>query len=179
MSVVYVAMKVRVINCWNGSSRGIICFYKVKNKKMLVPWQLFAYFHSLFYVFSVVLLHTQTRTHKFASKTLLHSQDVACVETVIFHSKRMQISCTCTLSWSVISRGWGLKEPSLTHSEARFNTWLLSPLSTAMLVDANTHLHTKTERIKGHLSAGLQVKLQVEFQRGDDQGRTVTGRSSG
>lgn len=127
--------------CWNGSSQGIIRFYKVKNKQMLVPWQLFVYLHSLFYILSVVLLHT----HTFASETLLRSKDVACIETVIFHSKSMQISPTCALLWSVISGGWGLKQLSLTQSEARFNT-TFSP-SLAHCAVLRTHTLTHRQRL--------------------------------
>lgn len=60
-----------------GSYQGITHFHKVKNKQMLVPWQLFAYLYSLFSMFAVVVLHTRTPTRRLVSEPLWHSEDVS------------------------------------------------------------------------------------------------------
>lgn len=146
-------------------TRELSTFTKWKTSKCWFPGNSL---HICIPCFPCSLLWSYVHTHPHADLSVNHcsiQKMLPCIETLIFHAKSMQILPTCTYLWLVISRA------SRGKPEARFTHMTSTFTPPTVLLYANTHLHTKTKRIKAHLSVGLQVELQLWFQRGDDGGR--------
>lgn len=145
MSVVCVEMKVRVINCTCSAGmvplRELSAFTKWKTSKCWFPGNSL---HICTPSFTFYLLCYYTHTH-LPVKAYCVQKTLPVLKQSFFILKALQISPTCALLWSVISRGWGLKQLSLTQSEARFNTTFSPPLAHCAVLRTHTLTHRQRE----------------------------------